>query len=378
MVGPRNGGRIAAGGLLLAAAGVLLWRLASSPLEPVVWSPPAPPPLTGPLAPDDRLTALERWPLDQGRGPEDVAVGPEGGVYAGVEDGRVVRWGSGAASAERFASTGGRPLGLAFAPGGDLVVADARRGLLRVGPSGAVSRLVGAPELPLSYANGVDVGPDGTIYFTNPSARFPARDRRLSLLSGRREGRVLAYDPRTGGVSTVMDSLHHPNGVAVHPSGRFLVVAETGRYRVWRRWLSGPRAGRAEVLLSNLPGFPDGLSFGRGRALWVALAALRSPVVDALAGRPGLRNLLVSATALWRPSPEGYGLVVRAGPGGRIRGSLHAPAGEFAWISSAVPHGDHLYLGSIRETSVGRVPLAAARAAAGAEGSRLDRSGRFR
>ncbi len=49
-----------------------------------------------------------------GRAPEDVLVGDDGRVYAGLEDGRVVRVAGPGAPVETVAQLPGRPLGLEF------------------------------------------------------------------------------------------------------------------------------------------------------------------------------------------------------------------------------------------------------------------------
>ena len=56
--------------------------------------------------------------------------GPDGFLYTGLQDGRIMRFRpDGQGGAELVAQTGGRPLGLRFDAHGHLVVADAFRGL---------------------------------------------------------------------------------------------------------------------------------------------------------------------------------------------------------------------------------------------------------
>nr|BFE70824.1 hypothetical protein GCM10020092_041250 [Actinoplanes digitatis] len=79
-------------------------------IRPVKLLTTTPPPLTGPWAPaDTRLDDVELLTVP-GHGPEDVAVGPEGHVYSGTEDGRIWRWQPDAhagAVPEPLADTGG-------------------------------------------------------------------------------------------------------------------------------------------------------------------------------------------------------------------------------------------------------------------------------
>jgi sugar lactone lactonase YvrE len=85
---------------------------------------------------------------------------------------------------------------------GSLVVCDAHRGLLRVDPgAGTVSELVGASELidgrPLCVCNNAAVARDGTIWFSDPSARFALEHWKGDLLEHSGTGRLLRRDPAT-------------------------------------------------------------------------------------------------------------------------------------------------------------------------------------
>jgi hypothetical protein len=86
------------------------------------------------------LAAAERLDVG-GEGPEDLAVGRDGAVFTGLRDGRIVRLDPETLRAATFAETGGRPLGLRFAPDGRLLIADAERGLLAAAPDGSVTVL---------------------------------------------------------------------------------------------------------------------------------------------------------------------------------------------------------------------------------------------
>ena len=74
-------------------------------------------------------------------GAEDVLVAPDGTVFTGTEDGAIWALDPATGSTRRVADTGGRPLGIELLPDGDLLVCDAKRGVLRVSPvTGAVER----------------------------------------------------------------------------------------------------------------------------------------------------------------------------------------------------------------------------------------------
>ncbi|HEV3470848.1 MAG TPA: SMP-30/gluconolactonase/LRE family protein [Pyrinomonadaceae bacterium] len=334
---------------------LLLWPVK---VDPAAWEPPASPPLEGVFARNDRLAAVER--LDAGgHAPEGVAVDADGNVYAGLEDGRVVRLRAGGGPPEVFADTRGRPLGLEFDGAGNLVIADAYRGLLVADRGGALSVLSReAAGRPFGCVNDLAVASDGTVYFTDATDRFPLSVYRQDIVEHRPNGRLLAYDPAARAARVVFDGLHFANGVALGPGESFVVVAETGKYRLWRVWLKGPRSGGREVFIDNLPGFPDNVTFNGRETFWVALVSPRNKLLDALLPRPFLRKVIVRLPPFMQPAPARHGFVLGLDAEGRVTHNLQDPSGShYALVSSAVEHAGALYLGSLGEDAVGRLRL---------------------
>lgn len=367
-----------AAAVVAATLYLLFWPVE---LEPVAWRPPPDPGLVGEFGANRRLAGVERIGLGGAVGPEDVAVDARGRLYVGTRDGRILRLDPERPEnpPETFVRTGGRPMGLAFDAEGELLVADLRRGLLSVSSGGRVRVLAnGAEGARLGRANGVAVGPDGTVYFTDASREHPDGPGFAALLTHRPTGRVLAYRPQTGRTSVVLDSLYFANGVAVAPGGGHLLVAETGAYRIRRVRIRGPETGRSEVLRSNLPGFPDGISTGPDGRFWVALASRRSRLLDFLMPRPFLRKVLLRIPGFLRPGPARHGFVIALDDEGRIVHNLQDPGGAYAPVTSAVRVGEWLYLGSDRDDALGRIRLAPTRGRAGAPGGRSDDSLHFR
>jgi sugar lactone lactonase YvrE len=83
-----------------------------------------------------------------GDGPEDVVADASGQLWTGLVDGRIVRVSvDGAATV--VADTGGRPLGLHVARDGRVLICDSHRGLLALDPTtGALSTLVDSVDEP--------------------------------------------------------------------------------------------------------------------------------------------------------------------------------------------------------------------------------------
>ena len=345
-----------AGGVLALAIGyLLLWPV---PLEPAAWTPPEAPVLEGPYAPNTALAPAERLPTS-GEGPEDVALDAEGRIYCGLKDGRIVRLRADGGGEELFADTGGRPLGLHFDDDGDLLVADADRGLLSVAPDGSLEVLsTGADGLPFGFADDVDVAPDGTVYFSDASHRWGHEHVREAVMEHRPNGRLLAWDPDTGSTRVVLGELYFANGVAVSPDGSFLLVVETTAYRVKRHFLTGPRAGETELFIDNLPGFPDGISAGSGGRFWLALYSPRIAIADRTMPTPWLRKVIYRLPRSLQPDPVRCGHVLGLDAEGRVVANLQDPAPDsYSPVTSVQEHGGQLYLGSFSYPGIARLPL---------------------
>jgi sugar lactone lactonase YvrE len=346
-------GRALAVAAILVVAYFLFWPVA---VDPVAWTPPAPPPPDGPWAPNTALQAAERLAEGAGVGPEDVAVDAEGRVYGGCADGRIVRVAPGGAW-EVFVDTGGRPAGLRFDAAGNLLVCDCERGLLSIDPERNVRVLATeAGGVAIRFADDLDVAADGTVYFSDASTKFGFRDYPLDIIEHRPNGRLLAYDPKTGATRVVLDGLNFANGVAVSDDQTYVLVAESNTYSVRRVWLSGPRAGESEPWIENLPGFPDGiLSNGRG-TYWLALSAPRDRLLDALMPYPFWRKALARLPRFALPGPKRAGFVFGLDASGRVVSSLEDPVGaRYANVTNVVERDGWLYLGSLLEPAIGRI-----------------------
>lgn len=250
-------------------------------ITPVTWQPPTPT-----ATPSTELTDVTVYPIP-GVGPEDVLLDAAGRVYTGVDDGRILRVDPGGA-VKVVANTGGRPLGLEWLHDSQLLVCDADEGLLAVDvATGGVDTLVREVDgTPLRICNNAAVAADGTIWFTDSSARFDLEHYKGDLLEHSGTGRLLRRDP-DGTTSTVMTGLQFANGVALSPDERSLFLAQTGAYSLTRVDLTAP-GNPATVVAHSLPGFPDNLSTGSDGNIWLALASPRNRLVDRLAQLPGI------------------------------------------------------------------------------------------
>jgi sugar lactone lactonase YvrE len=343
---------IVAAVLFPALAYLLFWPVA---VRPVAWSPPADLGLTGAYSPNDILRSAGSLDLEGFHGPEDLCLGGDRQLYASVLEGVILRIPRHGGRPRVLATTGGRPLGIDALPDGALVVANAELGLQRVDPDGSVTSLVHAIDgVPLRYADDVAVARDGRIFFTEASTKFAAsayggtlESSVLDILEHGGNGFLAEFDPATGDTRVLLEGLDFPNGVAVSDDQRFLLVAETGSYRILQYWLDGPDAGTANVLIDNLPGFPDNIDNGLNGRFWIGLVAPRKALLDRLAPRPFLRRILARLPRFLRPQPVPSSHVIAINSAGEVLMNLQDPAARFPLLTGVLELPDRLYLSTL-------------------------------
>jgi sugar lactone lactonase YvrE len=327
------------------------------PVEPEVWTPPPDPGLTGEHARNQRLADGELWPVPD-TGPEDVVLTDDGTLYTGTADGSILRITDDGDRVERIARTGGRPLGIELLADGRLLVCDADEGLLAVDPSsGAIEALVTEVDgQRLRCTNNAAVAPDGTIWFTDSSRRFPVHHYKGDIIEHTGTGRLFRRDP-DGTLETMMDGLHFANGVALDPEGQFVLVAETGMYRIVRLWLAGEKQGRSDVF-AEMPGFPDNLSVGPTGTVWCAVASTRNKLLDLLLDKPpAIRKLVWNLPDAVQPGPAKEAIVLGYDRDGHLTHNLQSHGHDFIVATGAREHDGWLYVGSLESAAILRYRL---------------------
>jgi sugar lactone lactonase YvrE len=342
-----------AAAIALTCAYLFFWPV---PIEPEAWQPPVAPEPKGLLAPNSGLAGAERFARDL-PGPEAVAIDAQGFLWTGTRDGRIVRMRLDGKDAATFAKTGGRPLGLAFAADGRLLVADANRGLLAIHKDARVEVLASGHEgKAFRFADDLAVARDGTVYFTDASTRFGLANFMEDILEHGASGRLFAFHPATRKTELLAKGLYFANGVALFPDERSILVAETSSYRIRRVWLEPGRRGQMETFADNLPGFPDNLRWSAARKVfWVSIGSPRDSKVDALAPHPFWRKVVARLPAFLRPKPQRHAHVLAFDETGRLVTSLqHIDAESYSPIASVLEHDGFLYLGSFLRNGLAR------------------------
>ncbi|MFJ5253685.1 SMP-30/gluconolactonase/LRE family protein [Pseudomonas sp. NPDC088414] len=349
--------------LLLAILIIAFLLLMPTKVQPVAWKPPVAPSLSaGPYAENQRLKTAEQVGPGDIDGPEALLL--EGDfLITGLHDGRLIRTSLDGKQRQMLSDTGGRPLGLARHPNGLLVVADGVKGLLSLDAQGQLIPLTTeANGLPFGFTDDVTIDKSGHYaYFSDASSRWGYGHDGEAIIEHGGDGRLLRYDFQTGKTSVLLDKLQFANGVTLGPDDAYVLVNETGAYRISRYWLTGPKAGTHDLFIDNLPGLPDNLAFNGSNRFWVALYAPRSALLDGTAGHPWLRKMIVRALTVLPKPVEKRGFVLGLDLEGKVIANLQdASSGNYSPITTAREYGDWLYLGSLKATHMARLPLAEA------------------
>lgn len=244
-----------------------------------------------------------------------------------------------------------------------MIIADGIKGLLALAKNRQLTTLsTGAHDLPLGFANDVTVDASGRYaYFSDASSRWGYGQDGEAVIEHGGDGRLLRYDFSNGTTEVLLDQLQFANGVALGPDENYVLVNETGAYRISRYWLKGERAGTHDLFIDNLPGLPDNLSFNGQDRFWVALYSPRNPLLDSFAGYPLLRKVMVRALMVVPKPIERKAFVLGLDTEGKVIANLQdGSAGNYSPITTAREYGNWLYLGSLKSTSMARVPLALA------------------
>ena len=343
---------------------VAIGLIAPSPIRSKAWDAPRAPSLeSGPYAKNQSLSTAQAVLESPGKsGPEYIEADRQGKLYTGYSDGSIVAFDPSSNSPVEITNTGGRPLGMRLLPNGLLIVADAQKGLLEVSPTGKVNVLADSfQNRPLLFVDDVAVTRDGRhAYFTQASAKFPIEKLMFEILEHGSNGRLFMMDLNTREVSVVAGDLYFPNGIQLMPDEQSVLVNETSSYRILKIWIKGPKAGQSEVWASNLPGFPDNITIGKSGRVWVSLVNPRDGLLDGMADKPWLKDVVARLPEKLFARQALKGQVVAFDLQGKLLNYLADDSDRaYGPITTAREEGGWLYLGSLTHKAIARLPLPA-------------------
>jgi len=350
-------------GLALLIIGYLsFWPVA---IDPVAWNAPEDKGYVGTFAANTQLANLERLSIGDIHGPEDVVM-HEGKIYVTSQDGKILEIDPKLNTHREYADTKGSALGMEVDSAGNLIVADAFKGLLSVSPQGVVSVLTDEVDgTPIAYADDLDIAKDGIIYFSDASTKFGAESigttlsaSLLEIMEHRGTGRLLAYDPRNQTTRIVKDGYVFSNGVAMAEDGDIL-MNETGTYQVHK---ISPD-GTSRIIMDNLPGFPDNINRGPKleddrESFLIGIISQRSKWLDDNSSKPSARKVAMRLPESLRPKSVSYGLIVQIDVEGNVIKTWQDPSGDYPNATGAIIADDgYMYVSSLTAPDLGRMKL---------------------
>jgi ribose transport system permease protein len=302
--------------------------------------------------------------------PEDVIFDRNDNLYCGSRQGDLVRFSApDYTNQEVFAHVGGFPAGLACDKDDNILICVAGMGLYKVSQDRTVSKITDetnrtpwsiVDDSRLRIADDLDIAPDGRIFFSEATVRYETHDWPVDALESRGNGRLICFDPRSGTTRTVLRNLVFPNGVVTAHDGNSIMFCESWGCRVTRYWIAGPKTGRMERVLENLPGYPDNINRASDGNYWVALLGMRSPALDLALQMPGFRKRMARRLPKdqWLYPNINQGCVIKMTEHGEVIDVLWDETGEnLPMITSMREHKGSLFMGGITNNRIGRLRL---------------------
>ena len=211
---------------------------------------------------------------------------------------------------------------------------------------------------------------DGALLVANGSATFGPADWKRDLMEKGASGSVWRLEPASGAWTQFAAKLAYPNGLL--GDGNSIVVSESWRCALTR--ISPGAGGRGARVLEDLPAYPSRLSRDPDGAVWLALFAPRSQIVEFVLSEDSYRRRMIDeidadywvAPCLrsgrspleptqqggvrqlgimkpWSPS-RSYGLIARLDSAFRPMASLHSRTnGRRHGVTSCLASGGRLY-----------------------------------
>ena len=343
--------------LIIAIAGYLaFWPVE---VDPVAWQAPENFGYSGDFEKNQQLSQINRIELEGDIGPEDLALGKDGNVYFALLSGDI-KFLDNQGQIQSWVNTDGRPLGIEFDQQGNLLVADAFKGLLSISANGDITTLVESVEgIDINYADDVDVASNGKIYFSDASSKFHAKEygtygaSLLDINEHGGHGRIIEYNPETKTSTVLAQGINFANGVTLSHDEQFVLFNETGTYRVMRLALNGDHRGQLEIVIDNLPSFPDNIARGNNGVYWLGLVSPRSKPLDMLSNSPSLRKVIQRLPEFLRPKAQHYGHIIAINDAGEVVFNLQDPKGIYGHTTGALEVNDKLYVSSLHDTALG-------------------------
>lgn len=224
-------------------------------------------------------------------------------------------------------------------------------------PTLALAEMTEANSRRVEKADDLAISADGErIYFTEPYDHAGAilgvsSQSRNEALSLGKNGNLWKIDLKAGAASLVAHGYSYPDGILLeYAAGETketsILINELSHFRLTRLYLAGAKAGTDEIVIDNLPGFPDGMTRdGKGR-IWIALVFERSKLLNWLHSHPFWKKLALRIPQKYQPVSKRTSLLVLS-PDGKtpLYHGIH-DGSQFSSLIVVVPGKDRVYLGA--------------------------------
>jgi hypothetical protein len=131
---------------------------------------------------------------------------------------------------------------------------------------------------------------DGTLIVANGSASNGPRDWKRDLMEKNATGSLWRVEPATGKRQRIAGNLAYPYGILEEANS--VVISESWRCVLTR--VSPGTSSHVAPVLENLPAYPCRLSLGADGAIWLALFAARSQLVEFVLSEDRYRRRMIS------------------------------------------------------------------------------------
>lgn len=151
-----------------------------------------------------------------------------------------------------------------------IVIASVLRALIRLSPDERSYTVIADryEGMRLNSPNDVTPGPDGALYFTDPTLDLVKGEKQETPFQG------VYRLGKDGKVTLLVRDMAQPNGLAFSPDGRYLYVDDTERRNIWRYAFHSNGTVSDGALFADekgdgAPGVPDGMKVDRRGNLYV-------------------------------------------------------------------------------------------------------------
>lgn len=354
--------------LLVMSVVIIMLFLHSCSIKPHAWQPQTKPLFEGTTKLNNELTTITKIDLGGWVGAEDIVFDSLGNLYCGVHkaandfsDGKILKINPDG-KIEIFYDASSWVAGLHFDKQGNLIALSHKEGLISINPQKIVTVLANKDDKGRSFfiPNGMDIDSKGTVYFTNTSSESPYTIKygRKLILEMKPNGALYKYDSLTKDVKTLIDGTYFGNGVVISKDESFLLMVETTKYRILKYWLKGEKAGKTEILIDNLHGFPNGISVREDGTFWLGFTTKRNDALDKIHPKAGMKKFVYGLPQWLQPKEDKFGMVMHLSENGEILSTLFDTTGiEMPEAGSVKEEKGFLYMGGDNLPYIGKYKL---------------------